>query len=76
MQRLVEQVWLSQGLTSILVTHDVAEAVALADRIVLIEAGSIAGDFPVDLKRPRQRGSADFTRIEAAILERLIAPAA
>jgi sulfonate transport system ATP-binding protein len=72
MQRLVEQVWLSQGLTSILVTHDVAEAVALADRIVLIEAGSIAGDFPVDLKRPRQRGSADFARIEAAILERLL----
>jgi sulfonate transport system ATP-binding protein len=76
MQRLVEQVWLSQGLTSILVTHDVAEAVALADRIVLIERGGIAGDFPVDLKRPRQRGSADFARIEAATLERLLAPAA
>jgi len=74
MQRLVEQVWLSRGLTSILVTHDVAEAVALADRIVLIEAGGIAGDFPVDLKRPRQRGSAEFARIEAAILERLLAP--
>jgi sulfonate transport system ATP-binding protein len=76
MQRLIEQVWLSQGLTSILVTHDVAEAVALADRIVLIEGGAIAGDFPVDLKRPRQRGSAEFARIEAAILERLLAPAA
>jgi sulfonate transport system ATP-binding protein len=74
MQRLVEQVWLSRGVTSILVTHDVAEAVALADRIVLIEAGGIAGDFPVDLKRPRQRGSAEFARIEAAILERLLAP--
>jgi sulfonate transport system ATP-binding protein len=76
MQRLVEQVWLSQGLTSILVTHDVAEAVALADRIVLIEGGGIAGDFPVDPKRPRQRGSAEFARIEAAILERLLAPGA
>jgi sulfonate transport system ATP-binding protein len=76
MQRLVEQVWLSQGLTSILVTHDVAEAVALADRIVLIEGGVIAGDFPVDLKRQRQRGSAEFARIEAAILARLLAPAA
>jgi sulfonate transport system ATP-binding protein len=72
MQRLVEQLWLSQGLTTILVTHDVAEAVALADRIVLIEAGGIAGDFPVDLKRPRQRGSADFAHIEAAIFERLL----
>ncbi|MBV8795812.1 MAG: ABC transporter ATP-binding protein, partial [Hyphomicrobiales bacterium] len=52
----------------------VAEAVALADRIVLIEAGGIAGDFPVDLRRPRKRGSAEFARIEAAILERLLAP--
>ena len=76
MQRLVEQVWLSRGLTSILVTHDVAEAVALADRIVLIEAGGIAGDFPVDLKRPRQRGAAEFAHIEATILERLLAPVA
>jgi sulfonate transport system ATP-binding protein len=76
MQRLVEQVWLSQGLTAILVTHDVAEAVTLADRIVLIERGGIAGDFPVDLERPRQRGSAEFARIEAAILGRLLAPAA
>jgi sulfonate transport system ATP-binding protein len=75
MQRLVEHVWLSQGLTAILVTHDVAEAVSLADRIVLIEAGAIVGDFAVDLERPRQRGSADFARIEAAILERLLAPA-
>jgi sulfonate transport system ATP-binding protein len=74
MQRLVEQVWLSQGLTAILVTHDVAEAVALADRIVLIENGAIAGDFPVDIKRPRERGSADFARIEATILKRLLAP--
>ena len=76
MQRLVEQVWLSRGLTAILVTHDVAEAVALADRIVIIERGAVAGDFTVDLKRPRQRGSADFARIEAAILGRLFAPAA
>jgi sulfonate transport system ATP-binding protein len=74
MQRLVEQVWLSQGLTAILVTHDVAEAVTLADRIVLVEAGAIAGDFPVDFTRPRQRGSVDFARIEATILERLLAP--
>jgi sulfonate transport system ATP-binding protein len=73
MQRLVEQVWLSQRPTAILVTHDVAEAVTLADRIVLIEAGAIAGDFAIGLKRPRQPGSADFARIEAAVLERLLA---
>jgi sulfonate transport system ATP-binding protein len=73
MQRLLESVWLTRGFTAILVTHDVSEAVALADRIVLIEAGAVADDFPVGIPRPRQRGSADFARIEAAILDRLLA---
>jgi sulfonate transport system ATP-binding protein len=73
MQRLLESVWLTRGFTAILVTHDVSEAVALADRIVLIEAGAIAEDFPVGLPRPRHRGSPDFARIEAAILDRLLA---
>jgi sulfonate transport system ATP-binding protein len=75
MQRLVEQVWLSNGFTAILVTHDVAEAVALGDRIVLIDHGAITADIPIDLTRPRQRGSAAFARVEAAILERLLAAA-
>jgi sulfonate transport system ATP-binding protein len=73
MQRLLEQVWLSNGFTAILVTHDVTEAVALADRIVLIDHGAIAADIPVSLTRPRQRGSAEFARVEAQILERLLA---
>lgn len=41
MQRLLERVWRDQGFTAILVTHDVSEAVALADRVLVIEgAGS------------------------------------
>ena len=75
MQRLVEQVWLSNGFTAILVTHDVTEAVALGDRIVVIDHGAIAADIPVDLTRPRQRGSPEFARVEARILERLLAAA-
>jgi sulfonate transport system ATP-binding protein len=75
MQRLLEQVWLANGFTAILVTHDVAEAVALGDRIVLIDHGAIAADIPVGLTRPRQRGSAEFARVEAEILERLLAAA-
>ena len=39
MQRLLERVWRDQGFTAILVTHDVAEAVALADRVLVIEDG-------------------------------------
>jgi sulfonate transport system ATP-binding protein len=72
MQRLLEQVWLSNDFTAILVTHDVTEAVALGDRIVLIDHGAIAADISVALPRPRQRGSAEFARVEGAILERLL----
>jgi sulfonate transport system ATP-binding protein len=75
MQRLVEQIWLSNGFTAILVTHDVTEAVALGDRIVLIDHGAIAADIPVDLARPRRRGSPEFARVEATILEHLLASA-
>jgi sulfonate transport system ATP-binding protein len=75
MQRLLEQVWLSNGFTAILVTHDVTEAVALGDRIVLIDHGAIAADIPVALARPRQQGSAECARVEAAILDRLLTSA-
>ncbi|MFO1149040.1 MAG: ATP-binding cassette domain-containing protein [Alsobacter sp.] len=72
MQALLERVWLRQGFTAVLVTHDVAEALALADRIVLIEEGAIALDQTIDLPRPRRRGSVDFARLEEAILARLV----
>jgi sulfonate transport system ATP-binding protein len=72
MQRLVEQVWLSNRFTAILVTHDVAEAVTLGDRIVVIDRGVIAADIPVDLTRPRRRGWAEFAGAEAKILEHLL----
>jgi len=42
MQRLLERMWHDQGFTAILVTHDVAEAVTLADRVLMIEDGEIA----------------------------------
>jgi len=73
MQRLVEQVWLANGFTAILVTHDVTEAVTLGDRIVVIDHGAIAADILVGLTRPRLRGSAEFAGVEAKILGRLLA---
>ena len=72
MQRLLERVWHDQGFTAILVTHDVAEAVALADRVLVIEDGRIAQDFSVDISRPRQRGSAELAALEGAILKNLL----
>ena len=55
MQRLLERVWHDQGFTAILVTHDVSEAAALADRVLVIEDGIIAHDIDVDIPRPRRR---------------------
>lgn len=72
MQRLLERVWHDQGFTAILVTHDVSEAVALADRVLVIEDGRIAQDINVDLPRPRQRGSADLAALEGTILRELL----
>lgn len=72
MQALLERVWRETGFTALMVTHDVAEAVALADRIILIEEGRVTLDRHVDLPRPRQRGSAAFGAIEAEILGRLL----
>lgn len=71
MQRLLERVWREQGYTALLVTHDVAEAVTLADRVILIEDGEIALDLRVDLPRPRARGSASVAEIEGRILHEL-----
>jgi sulfonate transport system ATP-binding protein len=72
MQGLVETVWQDKGFTSVVVTHDVSEAVALADRILLLEDGRVALDVAVDLPRPRRRGDPRAAAIEGRILEQLL----
>ncbi|WP_023640109.1 aliphatic sulfonates ABC transporter ATP-binding protein [Dickeya zeae] len=76
MQGLIESLWLQQGFTVVLVTHDVSEAVSLADRVILIEDGHVGLDIMVDLPRPRRRGSARLAELEAQVLERILTPAA
>ena len=53
MQGLVERVWREQGFTALFVTHDVGEAVALADRVIVLDEGRIALDVTVDHDRAR-----------------------
>jgi sulfonate transport system ATP-binding protein len=57
----------------LLSAHDVSEAVALADRVVLIEDGRLTLDEAIDLPRPRSRGNAEFARREDTILRRVLA---
>ena len=72
MHRLIEQLWQQHGFTALLVTHDVQEAVALADRVVLIEDGRIALDERIALPRPRVHGDAALAAIEQRILHRVL----
>lgn len=68
MHALIERLWREHRFTALLVTHDVQEAVALADRILLIEEGRIALDQPVPLARPRERASTSFAKLEEHVL--------
>lgn len=72
MQRLIERLWREHGFTAVLVTHDVSEAITLADRVVLLEYGRLALDIPVPLARPRERGDATFAAYEGRVLRRLL----
>ncbi|EIJ82252.1 ABC transporter related protein [Bacillus methanolicus PB1] len=71
MQQLIERLWLQQGFTAILVTHDVSEAVALADRVILIEDGEVTMDIAITLNRPRRKDS-HFSYLEKMILDRVM----
>ena len=72
MHRLIEDLWQASGFTALLVTHDVQEAVALADRVILIEDGRIALDEVISLPRPRSQGDAAFAALEKRILDRVL----
>ena len=66
-------VWKRFENTIVFVTHDVDEAVYLADKIVLLDKdpGKIAEIIPVDLERPRKRDSLEFLKIQESIVDKL-----
>jgi sulfonate transport system ATP-binding protein len=72
MQSLIESLWKRHGFTALLVTHDVSEAVALADRVLLIEDHQVALDERIALPRPRSRGNAAFAALEERVLQRVL----
>jgi sulfonate transport system ATP-binding protein len=72
MQDLIESLWQKHHFTVLLVTHDVSEAVAMADRVLLIEEGNIGLDLQVDLPRPRRKGSVRLAELEAEVLNRVM----
>lgn len=73
MQQLIENIWKKHGFTAILVTHDVSEAVQLADRIILLDQGNIARSFNVNLPHPRNKSNPLFASLEAEVLQSILA---
>ncbi|WP_269920398.1 ABC transporter ATP-binding protein [Caldifermentibacillus hisashii] len=71
MQNLIENLWHEQQFTSLLVTHDVTEAVRLADRVIVIDKGTIQLDEKINLPRPRERND-KFTYYEQKILNQIL----
>jgi sulfonate transport system ATP-binding protein len=75
LQNHVSDLWLENGTTMLLVTHDIEEAAVLADRIVVMRPwpGRILDIVPVDLPRRRDRNSAEFAALKrrlSGLLER------
>lgn len=70
MQDLVNDVCGSIGSTVVMVTHDIDEALHLADRIVVMSArpGSIVEEIHIDTPRPRERGDAHLAALRSRIL--------
>ena len=62
MQEFLTQVWQQSDVSMVFVTHDIDEAVSLADRIVVFTArpGRIKTIIPVDLPRPREKRNKAF----------------
>lgn len=72
MQALIETLWLEQRFGMLLITHDVEEAVALADRVLVMEEGRFTRDLSVHLPRPRQRSHGDFLALKEQTLTHLL----
>ncbi|MEY4592773.1 MAG: hypothetical protein RIR18_1668 [Pseudomonadota bacterium] len=70
LQNELQHIWQTEGITMILVTHDVEEAVYLGDRVIIMEPrpGRIKREVAVNLPRPRNRSDIEFVCLKDNIL--------
>lgn len=70
LQEELQRIWRVEGVTMILVTHDVDEAIFLSDKVIVMNAnpGRIVRQIDIDLPRPRDRVSPAFAALKRDIL--------
>jgi NitT/TauT family transport system ATP-binding protein len=73
MQAELLSLWQTVGFTALLVTHDVEEALLLADRVIVLSdrPARILAEYVVDKARPRRRDDPDLVRLRQTVLESL-----
>lgn len=71
MQDLVGDLCRRHAPAVLVVTHDVDEAITLADRVVVLTDGRFSLDVRVDLERPRRRDAAEFVELRGRLLSEL-----
>jgi NitT/TauT family transport system ATP-binding protein len=73
LQSELMRLWQAAGAAVLFVTHDIEEAVFLADKVIVLggRPANVAGTFTIDLPRPRDRVDAAFTRHVAAVAHAL-----
>ncbi|HEY1102453.1 MAG TPA: ABC transporter ATP-binding protein [Burkholderiaceae bacterium] len=70
LQDLLTRIAQHHGITVLLVTHDIEEAVYLSDRVLVLDAnpGTVREEIPVPVYRPRDRVDSDLTAARAQVL--------
>ncbi|MBE1604854.1 ABC transporter ATP-binding protein [Actinopolymorpha pittospori] len=71
MHRLLRQLCDRHRPAVLLVTHDVDEAIVLADRVVVLDQGRIVSDLAIDLGQPRSPADPEFARLRTHLLTTL-----
>jgi sulfonate transport system ATP-binding protein len=70
-QALVASLWRAHRPAVLFVTHDVDEALLLADRVLVLDQGHLGFDLHVNLERPRRHGQPAFASLRSRLLREL-----
>ena len=69
----VADLWAETGKTFVLATHNLGEALELADRILVLSArpAKVKNNIPIELSRPRNKHDAQFTKVQRELFDSL-----